>query len=398
MMCAPMSPDSMTRRSSGMLRAALGLVSLIGAAATATPAGAQGTLSGLGYGYPVGTQSVRVSGTAGAFGEFDAVSAINPAAIGGLSRTVLSAQAEPEYRKLTLGSASERTTVQRIPLLTVALPVWRQFAMALSAGSLLDRTSTTITTGTAMLDGQPVPTRDKLDMRGAIGDLRAAIGWAYGDRVRLGVAGHIMTGEHVGARERTFADTLRFGGVSDTSRATYFGTAVSLGGELRLFRGLTAHGSYRLGNDFDARIRDTTRASGQVPDRLGAALRYDGIAGATFAVGMEQTKWSDMATMSSSRINALDTRNVFAGAELLGPRMRGMPVMVRAGYARNELPFTTASGAQVKETRASVGLGLPVAREAASMDFSLQRASRSASGIEAKESAWLFGFGIQIRP
>lgn len=359
---------------------------------------AQGTLSGLGFGYPVGGLSTRAAGTAGSFGEFDALSPINPASIGGLTRTVLSAQAEPEYRRLRLNGRSENTTVQRIPLLTVAVPAGRGLAVSLAASSLLDRSFTTITTGSALLNGVSVPTTDKLDMRGAIGDLRAAIGWQANNRLRVGLAGHIMTGEHVGARERTFADTLRFGGVIDSSRATYFGTALSVGGELRVLPNLSAHASYRMGNDFDARIRDTVRATGGVPNRLGLALRYDGIAGSTFAVGMEQVSWSDMESMGSERVKAYDAQNLFAGAEVAGPRLRGVPVLVRAGFARNQLPFANTGGAQVRETRWSTGLGLPVARESASIDLSLQRASRSASGQAASESAWLFGIGLQIRP
>jgi len=359
---------------------------------------AQGTLSVLGFGYPVGGLSTRAAGTAGAFGEFDALSPINPASIGGLTRTVLSAQAEPEYRRVTINGRSENTTVQRIPLLTVAVPAGRGLAVSLAASSLLDRSFTTITTGSALLNGVSVPTTDKLDMRGAIGDLRAAIGWQANSRIRVGLAGHVMTGEHVGARERTFADTLRFGGVIDSSRATYFGTALSVGGEVRVLRNLSAHASYRMGNDFDSRIRDTVRTTGSVPNRLGLALRYDGIAGSTFAVGMEQVSWSDMGSMASERVKAHDAQNVFAGAEVAGPRMRGVPVLLRAGYARNQLPFATAGGAQVRETRWSTGVGLPLAREAASIDLSLQRASRSASGQAASESAWLFGIGLQIRP
>jgi hypothetical protein len=373
---------------------------LVGAATLgAAPAlPAQGTLSGLGFGYPVGGWSTRVAGTAGAFQEFDAISTSNPAALGGVVRTVLNAQAEPEFRTLSFGAAREKTTSQRIPLLTVLLPARRGFAASISASSFLDRSYTTVTTGTAIIDGSPVPTRDRFDMRGAIGDLRAAVGWQIDSRFRVGVAGHILTGEHVASRERTFADTLRFGGVLDSARATFFGTALSVGGEARLFKGVSAHASYRAGSAFDVRIRDTLRAQGDVPNRLGAALRYDGIAGSVFAVGIEHVQWSGMARMGSSQVTARDAQNLYAGAEVAGPQLRGYPVLVRAGVARNELPFGTPTGERVRESRLSAGLGLPIARDAASLDLSLQRANRSVVGGAAKESAWLLGVGLQIRP
>lgn len=373
---------------------------LVGAATlgTATTLSAQGTLSGLGFGYPVGGLSTRVAGTAGAFQEFDAITTTNPAALGGVVRTVLNAQAEPEFRTLSIGNVREQTTAQRIPLLAVLLPARRGFAASLSASSFLDRSYTTVTTGTATIDGSPVPTRDRFEMRGAIGDLRAAVGWQINSRFRVGVAGHILTGEHVASRERTFADTLRFGGVLDSARTTLFGTAVSLGGEVRLFKGISAHASLRAGNSFDARIRDTLRAQGEVPNRVGAALRYDGIPGSVFAVGMERVQWSGMGPMGSSSVNATDAQNVYAGAEVAGPRLRGYPVLVRAGVARNELPFGTPAGERVRESRLSAGLGLPIARDAASLDLSLQRANRTVVGGGARESAWLLGVGLQIRP
>lgn len=360
-------------------------------------ASAQGSLGALGFGYPVNGMSTRASGTAGAFGEIDPLSPINPASLGGTRSTVLSAQAEPEHRTLTLGSVRERTASQRIPLLSMIFPAGRGVAVGVSARGFLDRSYTTSTAGTAVIDGNSLSTVEQLTMRGSIGDIRAAVGWQIGQRARVGLGGHIFTGENTAVRERTFADTLRFGSTLDSSRVTYFGTALTLGGELRLFKGLSAAASYRSGNRFEARIRDTTQSSGSVPARLGGTLRYDGIPGSSFAVGFEQVKWSDMQGMASARTTASDAMNVYGGAELAGPRFRGIPMLVRAGYARNELPFSN-SAARITETRIGAGLGVPIAREAASLDFSIQRANRVMAGASVKESAWLLGIGLQIRP
>jgi hypothetical protein len=74
-----------------------------------------------------------------------------------------------------------------------------------------------------------------------------------------------------------------------------------------------------------------------------------------------------------------------------------LPLLVRAGYARNALPFGIV-GQTARENRFSAGLGVPVAGEDATLDLSVQRASRTMSGSAFKESAWLLGIGIQIRP
>lgn len=360
-------------------------------------AGAQGGLSGLGFGYPVGGTSTRASGTAGSFGEFDPLSPINPSSLGGLTRTVITAQTEPEFRTLRLGSVRNKTTAERVPLVMVVFPAARGIAVGLSASTYLDRSYTTVTQGSVVFDGVTQTTSDRIDVRGSIGDLRLAAGWRVNDRFSIGLGGHLFTGDNLVALERTFADSLRFGNVIDSSRVVYFGTALSVGGEWRVRKGLAAQLSYRKGGSMDARVNDTVRTEANVPNRVGVGVRFDGIPGSIFAIGIDQQDWSRMRSLGSSAVQPRDATNWHVGAEVAGPRMRGFPVLFRAGYAKNALPFGIASNV-VNETRFSTGMGLPVAREQASIDFSLQRAMRTLVGGSAKESAWLLGVGIQIRP
>ena len=65
----------------------------------------------------------------------------------------------------------------------------------------------------------------------------------------------------------------------------------------------------------------------------------------------------------------------------------------------DSLDALVSAGAQVvKESRFSGGLGIPVARDNATLDFSIQRANRSQAGSTAREAAWLLGIGMQVRP
>ena len=296
-----------------------------------------------------------------------------------------------------MNGVSEKSALQRVPLIMVIFPARHGVAIGISATSFLDRTFATTTTGRAVIDGKSVPTSDQTEVRGAINDIRAGAGWQISPRFRVGVAGHLYTGENKATRERTFADTLAFGNVLDSSRVTYFGTALSVGGEATLGKGFTALASYRRGNELNARIRDTIIAKASVPTRTGVALRYDGIVGSVFAVGMEQIAWSEMASLGSSSTTSTDAMNWHAGAEVAGPKFRGLPLLVRAGYALNELPFGVL-GQIAKENRMTAGLGVPVAGEDASLDLSVQRAHRTLSGSGLTETAWLLGIGIQIRP
>lgn len=358
---------------------------------------AQGTLSGLGFGYPVGGVSTRAAGTAGSFGEFDAVSPRNPASVGGLRSTLIAAQTEPEFRTLTIGSLKERTTAQRVPLLVVAFPARRGIAVALSASTFLDRSFTTLTKGTVTLGGNTFTTDDRSDVRGSIADLRAAMGWRINPRVSVGLAGHLFTGDNVVANSRTFSDTTAFGSVLDSSRVTYFGRALSVGTEVLIVKGLSASASYRAGLAMESRVRDSVRSKADVPNRLGMAIRYEGVPGSIFAAGIERQDWSDMTGLGTSLVETHDAVNWHVGAEVGGPRVLGSALQLRAGYARNTLPFGV-NNHSVAESRITTGFGIPLARDLATLDFSLQRANRRLGGGDAKESAWLLGFGIQIRP
>ncbi len=384
-----------TRAATGRTSRALACVATVLCTAAAS---AQGTLSGLGFGYPVGGTSTRASGTAGSFGQFDVLSPVNAASLGALPRTLITVQTEPEFRTLRTGSSKERTTAERVPLLLVAFPANHGLGIAFSASTFLDRSYSTSTTGSFVLDGTTLSTADRNDVRGSIGDLRAAVGWRVNTKVRVGLGGHLFTGDNVVVRSRTFSDTLKFGNVLDSSRVTYFGKAVSVGGELQVVKGLAALASYRAGGSMESRIRDTIRTRGNVPDRLGVALRYDGIVGSTFAVGLEQQTWSKMRGLGSDLVQAHDATNWHVGAEVAGPKLRGTAMQLRLGYAKNQLPFGV-DGRTVRESRISGGFGLPVAFERASIDMSLQRANRILQGSAAsKESAWMLGFGIQVRP
>jgi len=358
---------------------------------------AQGTLSGLGFGYPVGALSTRATATGGAFGEFDAVSPRNPAALGGLSRTLIAAQTEPEFRTLRIGGVKESTTAQRVPLILVVFPARNRVAVAFSATTFLDRSYSTSTVGTVVIDGNTLQTNDRTDVRGSIGDLRAAAGWRLTDRFSVGVAGHLFTGDNLVATSREFADTTSFGSVLDSSRVTFFGRAVSVGAEVQLLKGLAASASYRAGGTLESRVTDTVRTRANVPDRLGVALRYDAVPGAIFAVGIEQQRWSSMRGLGSAQVQPHDATNWHAGAEISGPRLLGSLVQLRAGYAKGTLPFG-ANERSVRESRITGGFGVPLARDFASVDLSVQRAMRSLGGSGGRESAWLLGFGVQIRP
>jgi hypothetical protein len=77
---------------------------------------AQGALSLQGLGYPTGGLTARAEGSGGGVADFDPISAVNPASIAGVGSAALFFQYSPEYRSVTAGSATAKTTTARYPL------------------------------------------------------------------------------------------------------------------------------------------------------------------------------------------------------------------------------------------------------------------------------------------
>jgi hypothetical protein len=143
-------------------------------------------------------------------------------------------------------------------------------------------------------------------------------------------------------------------------------------------------------------VGDTVIASGNIPNRFGAGVRFDGLPGASVALSVERTQWSSMDEMLQTDLTANDTWEIGVGVEAQGPKMRNVPILLYLGYRQRDLPFAV-SGDVSKERFYSAGTGIPLAGPRVLLDMAVQRASRSeVQGIS--ESAWIFSMGFTVRP
>ncbi|MFL5479892.1 MAG: hypothetical protein ACJ79X_12820, partial [Gemmatimonadaceae bacterium] len=83
------------------------------------------------------------------------------------------------------------------------------------------------------------------------------------------------------------------------------------------------------------------------------------------------------------------------GAEVSGPRLVQRIIALRAGVRFRSLPFSY-NGEKVSESSIAAGLGVPLSRDRAAFDFSVQRANRSAADI--KERGFILSFGLRVSP
>ncbi|MEO8911023.1 MAG: hypothetical protein ABI408_12485 [Gemmatimonadaceae bacterium] len=362
---------------------------------------AQGALSTSGLGYPTGQISARSEGAGGSLADFDALSLVAPAAIAGVGAPALFFQYSPEFRRVTDGANSARTTTARFPLVSGVLPVGQRWTMGLSSSTFLDRSYETSlvriqSVGSPTNPADSVSVTERTKVLGAINDIRLSAAWAGSPIFRIGAGAHVFSGSNRVSLSEIFPDSSRFIGATQTDRISFAGLAASVGVEYHPSRVIAFSLSARKGGDLTAQSGDTTLGKGKIPDHYSGSIIYDGITGATFAARVAHDSWSSLSSLSSSHILAFDGWDTSVGGELSGPRLLQRIIVIRAGARFRTLPFA-ALGEKVTEHTFSAGLGVPLTRERAAFDFALQRASRSTPGT-IKETGYILSFGLRVSP
>jgi hypothetical protein len=369
--------------------------------AVASSAGAQGTLSTQGFGYPPGEFSSRALGTGGGLAQFDPQSSVNPAAVGTSGDPLLFLQYEPEFRRLSSGGHTQKTTTSRFPLVVASVPVSTRGTLAVSVSTLLDRSWQTTTTREETIAGDKATLTETVRSLGAINDVRVAGAWVANDFIQLGIAGHLFTGQNRLFFSQTFPDSLHFVPVNQLSSLDYTGVAVSAGVVIRPSSVVTLAASGRKGGHLDARTGDTVVSSAKIPDRYGAAISFAGIPGATISAQLARDLWSSLNGLGSSDARAVDAWDAGGGIEAAGPKILERTLLIRLGARYRTLPFVALEH-EVRELSFAGGFGLQFSRNRAAFDVTVQRASRSPNGSgtlgDVRERAYTLSFGLRVRP
>jgi hypothetical protein len=359
---------------------------------------AQGNLSSWGLGYPQGQLSTRAEGTGGAVAEIDPISLANPAALAFIGTTTLFFQIEPEYRRVSIGGASDNTTTARYPLFAALVPVGSNWVFGLTSATLLDRTWTTNVDSNVVFGTDTVASTFINGSSGSINDLRLAVAWTPRSWVRLGLGGHLMSGSDRVFVGRTFSNNAAFGNFADSSTLGFDGGAVSGGIELVAEKLAIASASFRKGGNLNARRNDTTLASAHVPDHAGFSLAYVGVTGTEIAARTSFDKWSQLNGLGRGTSMAVDTWDTSVGADIAGPRLGSRPLQFRLGGRWRTLPYTVGTAQdKVRETSVSGGLGTAFGAGRVLTDITVMHARRDA-GIAVDERAWTLSIGLAIRP
>jgi hypothetical protein len=363
---------------------------------------AQGAIGLQGYGYPPGQLTVRAATSGGGLGEFDQAAPLNPAALMNWGVAGAYVQYSPERRSTTVGGVSSSSTVARFPVFAIGLPAGEKYAFGISSSTLLERNYSTSIAARQLIRTDSVTTTSNTDARGAINLIQFGGAMQVTHWLRFGAALNIVTGQNLVKTVRSIVadsgvkiDTVSYGTITESSTATFGGNAVSFGIDVAPTKKISLAASGRLGFRMRADLNDTTRRTADVPNRAGAAIRWE-VGGSNIAARYDWEGWSAMKGLGGSS-PVFDTKEMGIGAEVPGPKIPGGQLLVRFGVRSRELPYGV-SGVQPKENLLGGGLGFPIGFGRAQVDLGLERATRKVPGIDGlKESGLIVSFGFRLR-
>ena len=402
----------MTRSHGSSVRGGIAVTVVVAGLAIAGRAGAQGSLGPQGFGYPTGQLSTRALGIGGSTGELDPVTPRNPASLSSWGRSGLHLQYDPEYKRISASGGEDRTLEARFPLIAAGLQISRSLVAGISISTLLDRTFSTRSAQTLDVGGTEVHSLTSYNSAGGLNDVRIGVAYTVSPTFRIGLGGHVITGENRVAISTVF-DRDGFLQLDRVSEVSYNGTSLSAGATWLSRQDLAIGISGRLESSLRATRSDSVLRTGRLPGRAGISVAYTGLPGAVISAGANFEQWSSLDDLGSEDVRARDTREYGLGAEIEGPRVRGSIVALRGGYRWRTLPFGVSAAQFVtpapadpatywlKENAWSLGAGIPLANTGglsrAALDIAVQTASRTGTpGIS--ERGWTLSVGLAVRP
>jgi hypothetical protein len=267
----------------------------------------------------------------------------------------------------------------------------------LSVTNLLDRSFRTVARGSQVVAGTTLSSTNIFASDGAIGDIRVALAWMPTAWLHLGVAGHVITGDNRLSDSTHFDDSTRYAPAVDTATVTYAGNALSAGVEVYTGGFGVLAASYRRGGSLSLKSGNATLGTANVPDRLALSAAYLGIRGTSIAVRAAHDSWSNMRGLGSASLPISDSWDTSVGADVLGPRLLGSSLQLRAGGRWRTLPFGLPGGG-ISEKSFSFGTGSLLARGRAAIDIAGIRATRTSTATAIRETAWTLSMGLTVRP
>lgn len=380
----------------------------------AMPLTAQSLTSVRGLGHPLTAVDARGAALGGlGIGLHGlAVPMINPASAAGVQRRGAMVSVASVEQTAAFDDVSEGIGATRFPLIQLIYPI-RGAVLTAGYGAYLDQSWGVVREGEDATGAGTIGYRDRIESTGGVGQFQVGAAFPVGDRLAVGAAVGMHTGERQLEYQRLF-DTTSVGTLQpfvERSSVQYSAPLAQVGvrwdpdPDLRIGASLTWGGTLSADSasgvaesrEYDLPLRVAVGASGHLGGSLLAtvATRWSGWSSVGDVSGAGPTS----GFVSSGR----DTWEVGGGLEWDDPSRSGRSFPLRVGGEYRQLPFTFASEAPT-EWFVGGGLGLRIGASPdnplARIDFTVQRGERSAPGDETladfSETAWRFVLSLSV--
>jgi len=376
-----------------LCRIAGGTLVLLGIATA--DVGAQSSVYGVpGLGHPGRAAGARARALGGGFAVLDPASPVNPATVAGLGGMTVQIMGETDFRAYQIGSVSVGgLTTTRFPLAQLGGRIGSSpLSFAVSFAQYTERSYDLTNSDTVVLRGTPVGFDERTTSRGGMSDIRLALGYRLGSRLRVGAAGHLLTGSAKLTFQRVFADSTYRPYRIETDEAAE-GLGASAGIVWAPGAGVTLGVAARTDTRAEVTVDSAVVARVDLPVTLSAGFQVAPVAPVRWFSTFAWRSWGDADGDLAAR--AFDTWEIGTGLELGGPESGVSRFPLRLGYRYATLPFSPTDE-QPFEVNFSLGIGAVFAGNRGLVDVAVERAYRNGGG--ARETAWQVSWTVTVRP
>ncbi|MGH7545068.1 MAG: OmpP1/FadL family transporter [Gemmatimonadota bacterium] len=359
---------------------------------------AQAGVSLLGLGRPEDPVDARMRalGNAGAVAHGRNFSLLNPATLSEITSAGVFFGFATENRDVEGALARGALRGTRFPVGQLVYPFGERWVAAVGFGAFLDQDWLVTFEDTLRLAADTIPFTENRGSEGGLSQLRAAAAWRPHDRVSLALGLDLYAGDVVRSVRRRFDEpNFLLEPYQDEERWEYDAWGWTAGLVVRPIEELHIGGAFSWASNLTA-TRDSVTAEQIFPMPVRA---YGGVSwriapDVTWLLQVGFAEWSRAAPALGGA--AKNTWSFGTGVEAPLVRRETATYLVRAGYRRVSLPFTTG-GDQGREYAWSVGIGGVFAnglvRADATYDIG-KRGDLASVGIE--ESFRRFSFGLSV--
>jgi hypothetical protein len=347
-----------------------------------------------GLGFPGRALNARTRALGGGLAVLDPGSLINPATVASYRSITVQMVAESDFRGYSVDTVSARgLSSTRFPLGQLTGPVANTpFSFALGYAQYTDRSYDLQGTDTITLRGQQVGFDERTTSRGGMADIRAALAYRLGTRLRLGVGAHMLTGSAKLTLSRVFSDPA-YQRYRIESEETLRGYGLSVGAVWLPASPLVIGLSVRTDTKATVDVDSVRLGTVDLPVTVVGGFQLTPRRAVRWSASAAWRSWSSASADLDGR--AFDTWELGTGIELGATDAGGSGFPLRVGVRYATLPFS-ANDQQPHELDVAFGLGVAMAGGRGLVDLALERAMRRGAG--ASENAWQFLWTVTIRP